>query len=257
MGDLEFIGRADHQVKVRGFRIEPGEIETVLRGHTEVDDVVVVAHEQLSGVKRLVAYVATSNVDGAVTAELRAMAAERLPDYMVPAVFVVLDRLPLSPNGKLDRRALPEPSGTAPGTGYVEPRTDNERVLAGIWAEVLGVRRVGVEDDFFELGGDSILGAQVLARVRGAFGVGLSARTVFDASTVAELAELLPVQPDSAHTAEITPAPRDQALPLSSAQQRLWFLDDMTGGGTEYNTGVGLRLSGSVDVETLRSALTL
>ncbi|WP_186762711.1 non-ribosomal peptide synthase/polyketide synthase [Lentzea tibetensis] len=255
-GDLEFIGRVDHQVKVRGFRIEPGEIETVLRGHAEVDDVVVVAQEQLSGVKRLVAYVAASNVDEALPAELRVMTAERLPDYMVPAVFVVLDRLPLSPNGKLDRLALPEPSGTAPGVGHVEPRTGTERVLAGIWADVLGVRRVGVEDDFFELGGDSILGARVLARVRGAFGIGLSARAVFDASTVAELAELLPVRAESAHAAEITPARRDQALPLSSAQQRLWFLDDLTRGGTEYNTGVGLRLSGTVDVEALRSALT-
>jgi amino acid adenylation domain-containing protein/non-ribosomal peptide synthase protein (TIGR01720 family) len=256
MGDLEFIGRVDHQVKVRGFRIEPGEIETVLRGHAEVDDVVVVAHEELSGVKRLVAYVASSNVSEALTAELRAMTAERLPDYMVPAVFVVLDRMPLSPNGKLDRRALPEPSGMAAGAGYVEPRTDTERILAAIWAEVLGMQQVGIEDDFFELGGDSILGAQVLARVRGAFGIGLSARTVFDASTVAELAELLPVQPESAHAAEITPARRDLALPLSSAQQRLWFLDDLSGGGTEYNTGVGLRLSGPVDVEVLRSALT-
>ncbi|MEU3648453.1 non-ribosomal peptide synthase/polyketide synthase [Lentzea sp. NPDC034063] len=252
-GDLEFIGRMDHQVKVRGFRIEPGEIETVLRGHADVDDVVVVAQEQLSGGKRLVAYVATSNADEALTGELRAVVAESLPDYMVPAVFVLLERLPLSPNGKLDRGALPEPLDTA--VGSVEPRTDNERILAGIWAEVLGVRSVGVEDDFFALGGDSILGAQVLARVRAAFGIGLSARAVFDAGTVAELAELLPDRPESAQT-EVTPALRDQALPLSSAQQRLWFLDNLTGGGTEYNTGVGLRLSGSLDVDALRAALT-
>jgi amino acid adenylation domain-containing protein/non-ribosomal peptide synthase protein (TIGR01720 family) len=255
LGELEFLGRVDHQVKVRGFRIEPGEIETVLRRHDLVVDAVVVAREDQPGVKRLVAYaVAPAGGEGLVE-ELRALATGVLPQHMVPSVFVVLDRLPLSPNGKLDRRALPEPPTTVSGTEQVAAGTDTERVLAGIWADVLGLRRVGVDDSFVGLGGDSILSAQVLARVRTTFGVGLSARAVFDTSTVAELAALLPAGSAPDHSTDIVPIPRDRALPLSSAQQRLWFLDHLTGGGTEYNTGVGLRLSGRLDLAALRVAL--
>ncbi|HEU5476172.1 MAG TPA: non-ribosomal peptide synthase/polyketide synthase [Actinophytocola sp.] len=256
LGELEFLGRSDHQVKVRGFRIEPGEIETVLRRHAGVASAVVVAREDRPGVRRLVAYVVASAGDQGLVGELRTLAAGILPEYMVPSVFMILDQLPLSPNGKLDRRALPAPSGFVPDTTRVEARTDTERALTGIWADVLGLRRVGVDDSFVGLGGDSILSAQVLARVRTAFGVGLSARAVFDAGTVAGLAELLPAGPAPDHSTDIVPVRRDQALPLSSAQQRLWFLDDLTGGGTEYNTGVGLRLSGRLHVAALRIALT-
>ncbi|HEX6355903.1 non-ribosomal peptide synthase/polyketide synthase [Actinophytocola sp.] len=253
LGELEFLGRIDHQVKVRGFRIEPGEIETALRRHALVVDAVVVAREDQPGVKRLVAYVVAPAGGEGLAGDLRALADEVLPQHMVPSVFVVLDRLPLSPNGKLDRRALPEPPAIVSGTAQVEPRSDTEQVLAGIWADVLGLQRVGVDDSFVGLGGDSILSAQVLARVRTTFGVELSARAVFDASTVAELAELLPA---AEHSTDIVPVRRDRALPLSSAQQRLWFLDHLTGGGTEYNTGVGLRLSGRLDIAALRAALT-
>ncbi|MCA1682083.1 MAG: condensation domain-containing protein, partial [Actinobacteria bacterium] len=180
----------------------------------------------------------------------------RLPDYMVPSAFVVLDELPLTPNGKLDRKALPAPDfAAAVGDGYIAPRTDTERVLAGIWAEVLGVQRVGIEDDFFELGGDSILSFRTLSRIRATFGVNLSARAVFDAPTVARLAALLPAAPRPDDAERIIPVPRDRALPLSSAQQRLWFLNELISDGTEYNTGVGLRLSGALDPGALRAAL--
>jgi amino acid adenylation domain-containing protein len=188
-GELVFAGRVDHQVKIRGFRIEPGEIETVLRRHAEVDDVVVVAREETPGVKRLVAYVATSNKTFAGT--LRAVVAESLPEYMVPSAFVLLDRLPLSPNGKLDRQALPEPSGAMPGPGHVEPRTDTERVLAGIWADVLGAPRVGTHDDFFDLGGESLSSLGIAAKARVAFDVSLTPRDVLVARTVSALAEVV------------------------------------------------------------------
>src|SRR5260370_18553436 len=176
---------------------------------------------------------------------------------MVPAAFVVLDEWPLSPNGKLDRRALPAPDlGSATHGEYVPPRTDAERAVAGIWADVLDLDHVGTEDDFFALGGDSILCIHVVSRIGAAFGVQLSARAVFDTRTVAGLAALLPPEARPGGTADrIVPVRRTRMLPLSAAQQRLWFLDDLTSGGTEYNTGIGLRLSGPLDLGALRQAL--
>ncbi|WP_268891514.1 non-ribosomal peptide synthase/polyketide synthase [Lentzea tibetensis] len=247
-GDLEFVGRTDHQVKIRGFRIEPGEIEAVLR---RFGDAVVVARED-NGHKRLVAYVVPSNGHRPLPDELRTFVAERLPAHMVPSAFVVLDQFPLSPNGKLDRSALPEPVRV---TGRTASGSSAEQVIADIWAETLGVDQVGVDDDFFHLGGDSILGVRVLSRVRTHFGVDLPPRAVFDARTVGRLAALVPSQRSSGDTDRVTRAPRGVVLPLSPAQQRLWFLDDLTAGGVEYNTGVGLRLSGPLDVGTLRAAL--
>ncbi|HEU0088339.1 MAG TPA: non-ribosomal peptide synthase/polyketide synthase [Pseudonocardiaceae bacterium] len=259
-GELVFVGRVDEQVKIRGFRVEPGEIETLLRKHPHVNEAVVIARETSPagqhepGAKRLVAYVVPAGKVTLVPGELRAMVAGSLPDYMVPAGFVVLDRMPLSPNGKLDRRALPEPGDVEPRRGSVAPRTGNERIVAQIWAELLGVAEIGIDDDFFELGGDSILSFRALSRIRAAFGVALSARAVFDARTIARLVELLPAVP--AHRDEgIRPVPRDRPLPLSAVQQRLWFMDDLTCGGTEYNTGVGLRLSGALNLDALRTAL--
>src|SRR5437764_6273547 len=205
-GVLEYLGRVDEQVKIRGFRIELGEVESSLLDHPEVADAVVVAREDEPGRKRLVAYlVPAAGAQLPTTADLRAFLAQTLPDYMVPSAFVALEELPLSPNGKLDRRALPAPDlGAVAGAGYVAPRTEAEATLAGIWSEVLGVAQVGVEDNFFELGGDSILAFRVLSRVQAAFGVGLSGRAVFDAPTVTRLAELLPEQPVSDNPERIT-----------------------------------------------------
>ncbi|PZS23336.1 MAG: non-ribosomal peptide synthetase, partial [Pseudonocardiales bacterium] len=255
-GQLRFVGRADEQVKIRGFRIEPGEIETVLQTHPDVDRAVVVARQDLPGLPRLVAYLVGAPARTPVVEQLRALLARTLPAYLVPAAFVLLGELPLSAHGKLDRRALPAPpTDRGASTDSVAPRTETERVLVQIWTDVLGVHTLGVEDDFFALGGDSILGVRMLSRIRTALGADLPVRALFDARTVARLAEILP---DAWQTHPAVPIPRvsrERALPLSPAQQRLWLLDDVSGGGTEYNTGIGLRLSGVLDHAALRTAL--
>ncbi|MGA6168322.1 non-ribosomal peptide synthase/polyketide synthase [Amycolatopsis magusensis] len=248
-GELEFLGRADDQVKIRGFRIELGEIEAVLAAAPGVAEAVVVAREDRPGVKRLVAYVVASP-DGP-PGDLAETAAAFLADYMVPSAFVFLDALPLSGNGKVDRRALPAPQAAEART---EPRTDTEREVARLLAEVLGVDRLGVDEDFFALGGDSILAVQALSRLRRKFGARISARAVFDAPSVAGLASLLDEAPRAGESA-IPATPVAEVLPLSPAQRRLWFLDELAGGSAEYNTGVGLRLSGPLDLDALRGAL--
>ncbi|MEU4745181.1 amino acid adenylation domain-containing protein, partial [Actinosynnema sp. NPDC023658] len=237
-GQLEFVGRADHQVKIRGFRVEPGEIEALLRRQPGVEHAVVVPRGEP---KRLVAYVVGS------TEGLREHLAAKLPDYLVPSAFVALDAFPLTPNGKLDRDALPEPVvGQAP-EGHVEPRTAAERRVAEVWSDVLGVPVVGAHDDFFALGGDSILAVRALSRLGG-----LPVRAMFDHRTVAGLAEALLGQDDSRWDgAPIPRVPRVKPLPLSSAQRRLFSLD----GTGEQNTAVGVRLTGPLDVPRLAEAL--
>ncbi len=255
-GQLEFAGRADDQVKIRGFRIEPGEIEALLRRDPGIADAAVIAREDRPGHRRLVAYLVAANGRVPAASELRALVAASLPEYMVPSAFTVLARLPLTPNGKLDRRALPAPAtGLVADTGYVAPRTPVEHALAGIWGRLLGLAQVGVEDDFFALGADSILSFRALSLIRDAFGVALPARAVFDLPTIARLAELLPQHPVPHSADRIIPAARGEIVPLSPAQQRLWVLDDLSAGGAEYNTGVGLRLTGALDLAALRSAL--
>ncbi|MFF7651508.1 non-ribosomal peptide synthase/polyketide synthase [Streptomyces sp. NPDC007983] len=257
-GTVEFVGRADQQVKVRGFRIEPGEVENVLTAHPGVADAAVVAREDRPGVKRLVAYVVPGG-DGAVDgAELCAHVAAGLPDYMVPSAVVPLDALPLSRNGKLDRTALPAPDSGPDRAAYVAPRDEAERRVARILAEVLGAERVGAEDDFFVLGGDSILSIRLTSRLREAFGAEVSPRLVFTHSTVAALATALTGASGRTEggPAPITPVPRDAELPLSYPQQRLWFLDSFAPDSTEYITPLALRMRGTLDVRALEDALT-
>ncbi|MEU9763662.1 amino acid adenylation domain-containing protein [Streptomyces sp. NPDC047987] len=253
-GRLDFLGRGDGQVKVRGFRIEVAEIEAALARHTSVGVVSVQVREDRPGVKRLVAYLVPAAGHVPDTAEIREHAAGLLPEYMVPSVFVVLDELPLTVNGKVDRRALPAPEAeSGAGEEYVAPRTDTEKILAGIWADVLGVEQVGVHDDFFALGGDSISSLKVVSRLRGALGTGMSPRALFDHPTVAALAGQ--VAGDEPEEPGIRPAPRTGPLPLSFAQERLWFLDDYDRDGVEYNVVTALRLTGELDVVALRAAV--
>ncbi|MFB1481089.1 non-ribosomal peptide synthase/polyketide synthase, partial [Corallococcus sp. RDP092CA] len=250
-GTLEFLGRVDHQVKLRGFRIEPGELEAALRTHPEVREAVVAVREEVPGEQRLVAYVAPASVEaGALREHLRS----RLPEYMVPSAFVGLDALPLTPNGKVDRGALPAPVATPTVTVDAGPLTPLQEKLAALFQDVLHVERVGAHDDFFALGGHSLLATQLVTRVAARFGVDLPVRALFDAPTVARLAERIEALP-SRHPADPIPTvARGGALPLSFAQQRMWFLDRLEPGQARYNISLALRLSGPLDVEVLRRA---
>ncbi|MFJ3311178.1 condensation domain-containing protein, partial [Streptomyces sp. NPDC086549] len=229
---------------IRGFRIEPGEVESVLTGHPEVTRAAVIARQD-----RLVAY-AVSTVEE--PERLRSYLRTRLPDYMVPSAVVTLDSLPLTPNGKLDHAALPEPEFGGAGSGRA-PRTPREQILAQLFAEVLDMPEVGVDDGFFDLGGHSLLATRLTARVRTVLGVELSLRTLFEAPTVAGLAAAL----DGAGQARpaLTAAERPERVPLSFAQRRLWFLHRMEGASATYNIPLALRLSGDLDEQALRGAL--
>ncbi|MEW5928133.1 MAG: amino acid adenylation domain-containing protein [Gemmatimonadota bacterium] len=254
-GELEFIGRMDRQVKVRGFRIEPGEVEGTLARHPAVRQAAVVAWEHGPGEARLAGYVSLREA-GTGPAELRDWLRGRLPEYMVPSALLVMDALPLTPSGKLDRRALPRPEAAdgARGREFVEPRDHAERTLAGIWEGVLGVERVGARDDFFELGGHSLLAVRLAARVHEAFGVVVPLGAFFRAPTVEALARLVGgMRPDAAE--RIPRRADDGPAPLSSAQQRLWFLDRMAPGAAAYNVPGAVRLDGALDAAALEASV--
>ncbi|MFD6308521.1 amino acid adenylation domain-containing protein, partial [Streptomyces sp. NPDC060223] len=250
-GVLEFAGRVDEQVKIRGFRIEPGEVEAVLSAQECVRQAAVIAREDQPGVKRLVAYL-VGDVDESA---LREWAADRLPEYMVPSAFVTVDAIPLTRNGKLDRAALPAPDLAGRTTGRAAA-TPTEEVLCGLFAEVLGVDRVGTEDSFFHLGGDSLLAMRLIARIRSVLDAEVSIRELFTARTVAELGRLVRAGQTGSRAA-LLPVERPQNLPLSYAQQRMWFLNrlEAAGAGAGYNVPLALRLSGELDVLALDAAL--
>ncbi|MEV5593674.1 non-ribosomal peptide synthase/polyketide synthase [Streptomyces sp. NPDC052496] len=252
-GVLAFAGRADDQVKLRGIRIEPGEIEAVLTRHDTVAAAAVVVREGRPGDQRLVAYVVPAPGTEPQPEELRASAARALPAAMVPAVVMVLDALPLTPNGKLDRRALPAPDATAPAAGRA-PRTLHEEILCAVFADVLGRSVPGIDDGFFDLGGHSLLATRLISRVRAALGAELSVRDVFEAPTVAGLAARIGTA-GSRRPALRPAAPRPDTVPLSFAQRRLWFLHQLEGPSPTYNMPFALRLSGAVDAGALRTAL--
>ncbi len=257
-GEVDYLGRTDTQVKVRGFRIELGEVEARLREHPALAAAVAGARPDGSGTNRLVAWVVPADGAAPETAELRAWVRERLPEHMAPSAFVVLEALPLTPNGKVDRRALPDPGGDAGAAEFVAPRTPTEEVLAAIWGELLRAERIGAHDHFFERGGHSLLGTQVVSRVREALGVELPLRALFEAPTLAALAERI----DAAQRAEqgieqppLVRAARDGDPPLSFAQERLWFIDRLEPGSPLYNMSAPLRFRGPIDPAALERAL--
>ena len=250
-GVLEFLGRADHQVKLRGFRIEPGEIEAVVLRHPAVAQAVVLAREDAPGQKRLVAYVVAAADREIDVAALRAQLGASLPDYMVPSGFVVLSSLPLTPNGKLDRGALPAPDLTPQVVRL--PRTPQEEVLCALYAEVLGVARVGIDDSFFALGGHSLLATKLISRIRTTLDVEVAIRTLFEAPSVEALAKRL--DHGEAARPALRPLPRPAEIPLSFAQRRLWFLDRLEGASATYNIPMAVRLKGALDHAALEAAL--
>jgi amino acid adenylation domain-containing protein len=266
-GTLEFVGRVDQQVKVRGFRIELGEIEAALGEQEEVKEAVVITREESGGEKRLVAYVVPRTEVQSMHQErvqlisrLRVHLEEKLPDYMIPASFVLLDALPLTPNHKVDRRALPAPDEARPEQAgeFVAPSTPIEELLSRLWAEVLRVESVGVHDDFFTLGGHSLLATRLVSRVRESFGVELPVRSLFETPTVRDLAghvEAALRDRVGEQSPPIIRVSRDERLPLSFAQQRLWFLHELEPTSSFYNVPVAVRLRGRLQIDAMQRTL--
>ena len=265
-GEMVYMGRSDDQVQIRGFRVEPGEVQSQLLTHPLITRAEVIAKTMHHGAVELVAYVvASGNID---VTELRTHVANVLPHYMVPSAFVFIDEMPLTSNGKVDRRALPEPDQLRPelGAAFVAPRTATEESLASMWAEVLGLARVGVQDSFFELGGHSLLATQVIARVRQVFGVEIGLRRLFEEPTVRGLSRSVEegLRAGAGMTVPMLQHAGDDErkqwsgglLPVSFAQQRLWFLDQLEPGSAFYNIPMAVRLKGSLQLEALERALS-
>ncbi|HVR11005.1 MAG TPA: amino acid adenylation domain-containing protein, partial [Thermoanaerobaculia bacterium] len=256
-GELEFLGRIDHQVKVRGFRVELGEIEAALAAHAAVREAVVVVREA-AGDRRLVAYVVAREGQDAGGARLRSFLGQTLPAYMVPSSFVALAALPLTPSGKVDRKALPEAGGKAgERAAFVAPRTPGEGVLAAIWEEVLGVERVGLDDGFFDLGGHSLVAMRMISRITGALGVELPVRTLFEHPKLIDLAAAVE-RAGRAKAGTERGAPRalpaEERLALSFAQQRLWFIDRLEPGSAAYNLPIPVHIAGALEVAAFAAA---
>lgn len=259
-GNTEFLGRIDNQVKIRGFRVELGEIETTLARHPGVQETVVTAREYQSNDKRLTAYIVPEpNIPPPTPGELLGFLKKKLPDYMAPSAIVTLEALPLNPNGKVDLKALPEPDHTVDEAGYVAPRSHIEEILAGHYANILRLEKVGIHNNFFELGGHSLLATQLVSRIRNAFSVELQVRQLFETPAIAELAKHI----DAARCKELSQSPpiepiqRDKQtpLPLSFAQERLWFLDQLEPGNPFYNVPVALRIEGMLHTTALEQSL--
>ncbi|WP_156766310.1 condensation domain-containing protein, partial [Mycobacterium sp. E342] len=253
-GQLRYVGRVDEQVKIRGYRIELGEIRTALANVDGVGQAVVIAREDHPGDKRLIGYVTESHTGAVDPVAIRSQLADRLPSYMVPAAIVVLEALPLTVNGKLDTRALPAPDYT--GAPYRAPGGLLEELLAGIYAEILGLERVGVDDSFFELGGDSLSAMRLIAAINNSLDADLSVRAVFEAPTIAQLAPRIHAGGGGGgELAPVVAGPRPERVPLSFAQSRLWFIDQLLGPSAVYNMPIAVRLTGPLDVEALAAAL--
>ncbi|WP_156426089.1 non-ribosomal peptide synthetase, partial [Nocardia jinanensis] len=252
-GELEYLGRADDQVKVRGFRIELGEIEAAVLAQAGVAQAAVIVREDNPGDHRIVAYVVPETGTELDTEQIREGAGRRVPAYMVPSALVVLDRIPLTINGKLDRRALPAPVFESGGSRSAS--TPIEEIVAGVFAEVLGTERVGADDDFFALGGNSLIATQVAARIGAALDTQVPVRMLFEDSTVAALAARVEQQAGAGGRPVLAARPRPERPPLSQAQQRMWFLNRFEPESAVDNIPIVLRLSGTVDMAALLQAV--
>jgi amino acid adenylation domain-containing protein len=258
-GNIEFLGRIDHQVKIRGFRIELGEIETVLSSHPQIQQAVVISTAEPASNNRLVAYVVSKD-EHLHTQHLREFLHQQLPAYMVPSAFMMLDTLPLTPNGKVDRKALPAPDGEIKREQeYVAPQTPNQDIIAQIFATVLGIKEVGIHDNFFDLGGHSLLATQLGSRLKQSFAIDIPLRAIFESPSVAQLDQTISqirTQGQGVSLPAITRiAPNRTSIPLSFAQERLWFINQLEGAAATYNMPAALRLIGTLDLPAFRQAI--
>lgn len=260
-GSIEYIGRSDFQVKIRGFRIEPEEVEAALLKMGGIAEAVVIGKDHPSGDTRLVAYIVFGAQEKRMPVPaIRSYLATVLPDYMIPSVLMVLDALPLMNNGKVDRQALPEPDQDRPDVeqDYQAPTSQTEKTIASIWSEVLGMNRIGVRDNFFDLGGHSLLATRVISRIRKEFELELSLRSLFESPTIAGMADRIDNVNGSdkgINSAPFTKASRDNALPLSFAQQRLWFLSQLDPDSLAYNIATGINFRGKLRLDILQKSL--
>jgi amino acid adenylation domain-containing protein/FkbM family methyltransferase len=259
-GTIEFLGRSDHQVKIRGYRVEPSEIETALRDVPGVNEAVVVTGETQLGHKQLLAYFVGEDSASLTQAMLRGALKQTLPEYMVPAAFVKLDHMPLTRSGKIDRRALPEPSQVEDGPlqGLVRPRNPVEGVVAEVWASILGIELAGVTENFFDMGGHSLAATRVVSRLRQLFGVELPLRTLFENPTVETLSASIEADLKIGRRAvrpRITSGDRTGSIPLSFAQQRMWFLNRMAPSASAYHLGGAFRITSKVNSAAVEQSL--
>ncbi|REJ44215.1 MAG: amino acid adenylation domain-containing protein [Microcystis flos-aquae TF09] len=255
-GKIEYLGRIDNQVKIRGFRIELGEIESLLNQNEAVQSSCVIVREDNLGDKRLVAYVVPQPEINLTINEIRQFLRAKLPDYMVPTAFVLLDAFPLTPNGKIDRRALPVPDLQSQGE-YIAPRNPIEEKMAQIWAEVLKLKRVSIEDNFFELGGHSLLATQVISRLQETFEIVVPLRYLFESPTIAQLSAVILKELQTGlglKLPSIVPVNREDDIPLSWAQERLWFVNQLEGESGAYTIDLTMRLRGNLNVKALEKA---
>ncbi|NQZ11222.1 MAG: amino acid adenylation domain-containing protein, partial [Algicola sp.] len=252
-GNLEYLGRIDHQVKLRGFRIELGEIENTLAEHPKIKDVVVMVRNTGSGDQQLVAYVVTDADEQDDVSELRVYLSDRLPEHMVPSAFILLAQLPLTANGKLDRKALPEPDLNTQQSVYVAPGSDLEKTVCEIWQDVLGIEQVGLNDNFFELGGHSLLAMKLVGQISQQLAVDIPIKVLFEGPVLAQFTTAI-LQLDGLDYRAISQVSRDAPLLTSYAQQRLWLLDQIDGSSAHYNIPESFHLSGELNLAALNLA---